>query len=120
MNRAVLLAACLVVFLALSAGLPRAMAQTQNGAQTGVGGTLEALRALQEEAGKQWDGRLGQVAKGAGGLAGLAASLMAARDALTFQLRIRGDGSVDAVGANETSATSTAEAASVSTSTSTN
>lgn len=102
-------------------GLPFASAQTQNSAQTGAGGALETLEALQAELNQQWAGPPGQVAKGAVGLAGLAMALSAAQKALTFQLRVRGDGSVDGgSGTSVTTATSTSSSTTTSSSTSTN
>ena len=114
MIRAVVIAAC----LALSAP---AFGQSQNAAQTGVGGAIESIQALQEAVSEQWAGPPGQVVKGAVGLAGVAAALAAAQDAVTFKLRVRGDGSVDSgSSATSTTATSVSTSSSPSSSTSTN
>ena len=77
-----------------------ALAQSQNVTKTGVGNPLDTLEALQAEMNKYWDGRPGQVLKGAVGLAGVAAALSVASDAVSFKLRIRGDGSVDQGGSS--------------------
>ncbi len=92
-----------------------ALAQTQNAAKTGVGNALESLEAIQKEFDKQWSGPPGQVVKGAAGLAGMAAALSVAQDAVTFKLRIRGDGSVDSgSAASTTTATSITDTGSTS------
>ena len=108
--------------IALSLALSgTAMAQSQNVAKTGVGNPLDTLEALQAEMNKHWDGRPGQVLKGAVGLAGVAAALSVASDAVNFKLRIRGDGSVDQGSSNSTNnAVSVSTATTTSTSTSTN
>ena len=98
-----------------------ALAQSQNVAKTGAGNPLDALEALQTEMNKHWDGRPGQVVKGAVGLAGVAAALSAASDAVNFKLRIRGDGSVDQGGSSSTNnAVSVSTTTTTSSSTSTN
>ncbi|MBL6953851.1 MAG: hypothetical protein ISR50_14530 [Alphaproteobacteria bacterium] len=113
--------AVLALFAALSpARLSPAMAQTQNSAQTGAGGALETLQALQTEIDKQWAGPPGQLVKGAVGVAGLAAALLAAEKALTYSLRVRGDASVDSVSTTTTTSTSTSTSSSTSSSSSTN
>ena len=110
----------LVMALALALSGP-ALGQTGNAAKTGTGGALKSLGALQEEFSKQWDGRAGRMTKGAIGLAGVAAALSAANKAVSFQLRLRGDGSVDASGGSGTTAApSTSTSGSTSSSTSTN
>ena len=97
------------------------MAQSQNVAKTGVGNPLDTLEALQAAMNKQWDGPPGQVVKGAVGLAGVAAALSVASDAMNFKLRIRGDGSVDQGSSNSTNnAVSVSTATTTSSSTSTN
>lgn len=97
------------------------MAQSQNVAKTGVGNPLDTLEALQSEMNKRWDGRPGQVVKGAVGLAGVAAALSVASDAVNFKLRIRGDGSVDQGSSNSTNnAVSVSTTTTTSSSTSTN
>ena len=83
-------AICLVAIgLALSGG---ALAQSKNITKTGTGSPFDTLEALQVEISEFSDGRLGRAIKGAGGLAGIAATLSVAHDALNF--RVRGDGSV--------------------------
>jgi len=109
----------LALFAALSpARLSPAMAQTQNSAQTGVGGALETLQALQTEIDRQWAGPPGRLVKGAVGVAGLAAALSVAEKALTYSLRVRGDASVDSVSTTTTTSTSTSTSTSSSTSSS--
>ena len=97
-----------------------ALAQSQNVAKTGVGNPLDTLEALQAEMNKHWDGRPGQVVKGAVGLAGVAAALSAASDAVNFRLRIRGDGSVDQGGSSSTNDSVSVNTTTTSSSTSTN
>ncbi len=97
-----------------------ALAQSQNVAKTGAGNPLDTLEALQTEMNKHWDGRLGQVVKGAVGLAGVAAALSAASDAVNFRLRIRGDGSVDQGGSSSTNNAVSVTTTTTSSSTSTN
>jgi len=117
MKLSVLLTLC----LALSAASAVAVAQTQNSTQTGTGGALKSLEALQAKVDEHWAGPTGQIVKGAVGLAGLVAALSAAQNALTFQLRIRGDGSLAAgSSAGVNTATSTSTVTSTSSSTSTN
>jgi hypothetical protein len=107
--------------LALSRGGTGAVAQTQNSAQTGAGGAPESLEALQAEVNEKWAGPPGQIVKGAVGLAGLVAALSAAQSALTFQLQLRGDGSLAAgSSASVNTATSISTATTTSSSTSTN
>ena len=77
------------VGLALSGG---ALAQSQNIARTGAGSPFDTLEALQSEISEYSNGRLGRAVKGAGGLAGIAATLSVAHDVLNF--RVRADGSV--------------------------
>lgn len=97
------------------------MAQSQNAAKTGAGSPLDNLEALQTEYNKLYDGEPGRVFKGAVGFYGLVRALAAASDAARFQLRVRGDGSVDQGGsATTTSATSVSTATTTSSSTSTN
>ncbi len=108
------------VLAVFAASLSPAMAQTQNSAQTGAGRALETLDALQAEITKQWDGRPGQLVKGAVGVAGLAAALAAAENALTYQLRVRADGSVDSVSTTTSTSTSTSTSSSTSSSSSSN
>ena len=79
----------IVLGLALQGG---ALAQSQNATKTGTGGAFDTLEALQTEISNYSDGRLGQVFKGAAGLAGIASALSLASDAVNF--RIRADGSV--------------------------
>ena len=97
-----------------------ALAQSQNVAKTGVGNPLDTLEALQAEMNKHWDGRPGQVVKGAVGLAGVAAALSVASDAGNFKLRIRGDGSVDQGGGSTNNSVSVSTTTTTSSSTSTN
>ena len=112
--------AMFVIALSLAL-LGTAMAQSQNVAKTGVGNPLGTLEALQAEMKKHWDGRPGQVVKGAVGLAGVAAALSVASDAVNFKLRIRGDGSVDQGGSSSTNnAVSVSTTTTTSSSTSTN
>ncbi|MDP6833036.1 MAG: hypothetical protein QF521_14820 [Alphaproteobacteria bacterium] len=115
MMRTTAIAFCLTIM-----AMTPAMAQSQNGTETGVGEALESLQALQEEYQKQWGGLPGRVVKGAVGLAGVAAALSAAQKAVTFQLRVQGDGSVDSGSTTTTTATSVSTSSSTSTSTSTN
>lgn len=116
MKRTVCIAICLTVMAHASA-----MAQSQNNGQTGVGEAMKSLEALQEAYQKQWDGTPGRMVKGAAGLAGMAAALSAAQKAVTFQLRVRGDGSLDSgSSATTTTATSVSTSTTTSTSTSTN
>ena len=111
-----------MLFIVLSLALSgTAMAQSLNVDKTGVGNPLDTLEALQAEMNKHWDGRPGQVVKGAVGLAGVAAALLVASDAVNFKLRIRGDGSVDQRGSNSTNnAVSVSTTTTTSSSTSTN
>ena len=97
-----------------------ALAQSQNVAKTGAGNPLDTLEALQTEMNKHWDGRPGQVVKGAVGLAGVAAALSVASDAVNFKLRIRGDGSVDQGGSSSTNDSVSVTTTTTSSSTSTN
>ena len=97
-----------------------ALAQSQNVAKTGAGNPLDTLEALQTEMNKHWDGRPGQVVKGAVGLAGVAAALSVASDAVNFRLRIRGDGSVDQGGSSSTNNAVSVTTTTTSSSTSTN
>ena len=97
-----------------------ALAQSQNVAKTGAGNPLDTLEALQTEMNKHWDGRPGQVVKGAVGLAGVAAALSVASDAVNFRLRIRGDGSVDQGGSSSTNDSVSVTTTTTSSSTSTN
>ncbi len=114
MIRIAVIAAC----MALS--VP-ALGQSQNAAQTGVGEAIESLQDLQDAFSEQWAGPPGQVFKGAVGLAGVAAALAAAQDAVTFKVRVQGDGSVDSGGSTTTTtATSVDSTSSTSSSTSTN
>ena len=108
--------------IALSLALSgTALAQSQNVAKTGAGNSLDTLEALQAEMNKHWDGRPGQVVKGVVGLAGVAAALSVASDAVNFKLRIRGDGSVDQGGSSSTNnAVSVSTTTTTSSSTSTN
>ena len=98
------------VGLALSGG---ALAQSQNIARTGAGSPFDTLEALQAEINEFSEGRLGRAIKGAGGLAGIAAALSVAHDALNF--RVRADGSVVPGDSNGTADTSTAISSSGST-----
>ena len=95
-------------------------AQSQNSAQTGAGNAAGSLEALQAEFDRQWDGRPGQVIKGAAGLAGMAAALSAAADALNFKVRVQGDGSVDNGSVSSTTTSTSTSSSSRTTSTSTN
>ena len=97
-----------------------ALAQSQNVAKTGAGNPLDTLEALQMEMNKHWDGRPGQILKGAVGLAGVAAALSVASDAVNFKLRIRGDGSVDQRGSSSTNDSVSVTTTTTSSSTSTN
>ena len=97
-----------------------ALAQSQNVAKTGAGNPLDTLEALQTEMNKHWDGRPGQVVKGAVGLAGVAAALSVASDAVNFRLRIRGDGSVDQGVSSSTNDSVSVTTTTTSSSTSTN
>ena len=97
-----------------------ALAQSQNVAKTGAGNPLDILEALQTEMNKHWDGRPGQVVKGAVGLAGVAAALSAASDAVNFRLRLRGEGSVDQGGSSSTNNAVSVTTTTTSSSTSTN
>ena len=107
--------------IALSLALSgTALAQSQNVAKTGAGNPLDTLEALQTEMNKHWDGRPGQVVKGAVGLAGVAAALSVASDAVKFRLRIRGDGSVDQGGSSSTNNAVSVTTTTTSSSTSTN
>ena len=108
--------------IALSLALSgTALAQSQNVAKTGAGNPLGTLEVLQAEMNKHWDGRPGQVVKGVVGLAGVAAALSVASDAVNFKLRIRGDGSVDQGSSNSTNnAVSVSATTTTSSSTSTN
>ena len=108
--------------IALSLALSgMALAQSQNVAKTGAGNPLDTLEALQAEMNKHWDGRPGQVVKGVVGLAGVAAALSVASDAVNFKLRSRGDGAVDQGGSSSTNnAVSVGSTTTTSSSTSTN
>jgi hypothetical protein len=97
-----------------------ALAQTQNAKQTGTGGAFATLEALETAMTEQWSGLPGQIVKGAAGLAGMAAALAAANSAVTFKLRVRGDGSVDAAGATPVSSGTSLSTSTTSSSTSTN
>ena len=114
-------AAAVAFCLAAMTAIAPAMAQSQNAAQTGVGKAINSIQALQGAASEHWAGPPGQVVKGAVGLAGMAAALMSAQDALNFKLRVRGDGSVDSgVSTSKSTATSVLTSNSTSSSTSTN
>ena len=117
---AVCMAVGLAVYMVLAGS---AVAQSQNAAETGSGGPMNNLEDLKSEWNKLYDGTPGRVFKGAVGLAGMAAALMAASDAVNFKVQVNGDGSVDS-GSNVSSSTSTSSAVSTtgttSSSTSTN
>ncbi len=97
-----------------------ALAQSQNAAQTGTGSAMKSLEALEAAVTEQWSGRPGQIAKGAVGLAGLAAALSAADRAVNFKLRVRGDGSVDSAGATPVTSGTSLSTTTTSSSSSTN
>ncbi|MDE0944750.1 MAG: hypothetical protein OSB58_20290 [Alphaproteobacteria bacterium] len=115
-------ASLLLCLMAIGAVATGAVAQSQNSAKTGTGNAAGSLEALQAEYERHWNGPPGQVVKGAVGLAGMAAALSVASDALNFKLRINGDGSVDSGGITPvTTSTSTASSSTTtSSSTSTN
>ena len=123
MTWAMVKSCCIALFGMLLSGMllsGTAIAQSQNAAKTGVGDALETLEALQVEVDKQWSGLPGQFVKGAVGLVGLEAALSAADKALSFQLRIKGDGSADTGGGALITTTPGTNATTTTSSTSTN
>jgi len=90
----------IAIGLALSGA---AFAQSQNTAKTGTGTPFNTLEALQMEIRKYSDGWPGQLVKGGAGLAGVAAALSAASNAVNFSVRadgtvVRGGGSSESSG----------------------
>jgi hypothetical protein len=69
-----------------------ALAQTIEG--TGSGDPLGSIQEIRKQIEEQWDGRPGQVVKGAAGVVGMAAALSAAKEAVSYEGMMRGDGSV--------------------------
>lgn len=112
-----LLTAGLMSLPILAYGLVAA-AQTQNKAETGSGGVLQTMEQIQGEYQKLWDGRPGQVVKGAIGAAAIARALGAARDAVTFEGAINRN--LQSTGGSTTETSSPTASTGVSSSTATN
>ncbi|MDP6567785.1 MAG: hypothetical protein QF578_23365 [Alphaproteobacteria bacterium] len=96
-----------------------AAALAQNVEQTGTGTALPSLQELRAELDRQWEGMPGRVTKGAVGAAGVAAAQAAAREALTFSLRVRPDGTVSSGGSTDVTATTSTTSTVTSSTTST-
>ena len=84
--------------MAISVGalLLAGAATAQTVGEAGQGSALGSIEEIRKQIEQQWDGRPGQVVKGTIGVVGMAIALSAAKEAVSLEGALRGDGSVSA------------------------
>lgn len=112
-----------VALIAAAWLLAGGVALAQNTEQTGTGGVIGSLDAVEKSFDELWDGTTGQIVRGAVGAAGLGASLKFGSAAAVGSIIEDGfavQGNINAPGPTSTGSSSTESSTSTTTATSTN